>query len=58
MKAGTVVKLALALLVAAGVTYAVKPELFKDYLPESLTGKTNKKNKPAIKTVGIVKGAE
>ncbi len=58
MKAGTVVKLALALLVAAGVTYAVKPELFKDYLPESLTGKTNKKTKPAIKTVGIVKGAE
>lgn len=58
MKAGTVVKLALALLVAAGVTYAVKPELFNDYLPESLIGKTNKKTKPAIKTIGIVKGDE
>lgn len=54
MKAGTVVKPALALLVAAGVTYAGTPELFKDSLPESLTGKT----KPAIKTIGIVKGAE
>ncbi|MBR5895951.1 MAG: discoidin domain-containing protein [Akkermansia sp.] len=65
MKAGTVVKLALALLIAGGATYAVKPELFKDILPASLTGKTTKKsgkkadkNSPSIKNIGIVKGAE
>lgn len=65
MKAGTVVKTALALLLAAGVTYAVKPELFKDILPGSLTGQTSKKagkkgakKAATIKNIGIVKGAE
>lgn len=33
MKAGTVAKMALVLLIAAGATYAVKPELFKDIIP-------------------------
>ena len=65
MKAGTVVKTALALLLAAGATYAVKPELFKDILPGSLTGQTSKKagkkgakKAATIKNIGIVKGAE
>ena len=64
MKAGTIVKLALALLVAGGITYAVKPELIRPYLPDALnnalSGKTKKggKTTPAIKNIGIVKGAE
>ena len=33
MKTGTVVKLALVLLLAGGTTYALKPELFADILP-------------------------
>ena len=73
MKAGTIVKTALALLVAAGVTYAVKPELLRDYLPGGLTsqldkmpghetskkaGKKGAKQAVTIKNIGIVKGAE
>ena len=65
MKAGTIVKTALALLVAAGITYAVKPELFQDYLPGVLTGQQDKKagkkgakKAASIKNIGIVKGAE
>ncbi len=42
MKAGTVLKLALAVLCAAGITYAVKPELLRDYLPEGLTKQLDK----------------
>lgn len=45
MKTGTVVKLALVLLLAGGTTYALKPELFADILPgvtKSPTGKTKK----------------
>ncbi|MBQ8900487.1 MAG: hypothetical protein IJY72_05980, partial [Akkermansia sp.] len=73
MKAGTIVTTALALLVAAGVTYAVKPELLRDYLPGGLTsqldkmlghetgkktGKKGAKKAVTIKNIGIIKGAE
>ena len=61
MKAGSIVKLALALLVTAGATYAVKPELFKDILPESKASAGSKKaGKKAItiKNIGIISGAE
>lgn len=73
MKAGTIVTTALALLVAAGVTYAVKPELLRDYLPGGLSsqldkmlghetskkaGKKGAKKAVTIKNIGIVKGAE
>ncbi|MDO5470564.1 MAG: discoidin domain-containing protein [Akkermansia sp.] len=61
MKAGTVVKLALAVLIAAGATYAVKPELFKDIIPNSKLAENGKKGgrkKATIKNVGIIKGAE
>lgn len=58
MKTGTIVKLALALLLAGGITYAVKPELFKDICSESSAGKKKGKKASSIKNVGIVKGAE
>lgn len=61
MKAGTVVKLALVALIAAGATYAVKPELFKDILPESTEVKAKKtagKKSGGVKNIGIIKGAE
>ncbi len=49
MKAGTVVKLALALLIAGGATYAVKPEVFSGIIPgmeKTTAGK--KKSKKAL----------
>ncbi len=65
MKAGTVAKLALALLIGAGATYAIKPELFKDILPESKAtagskkaGKKAGKKAITIKNIGIITGAE
>ena len=71
MKAGTVLKVVLAVLGIAGITYVVKPELLRNYLPESLTerldeitsennkkSKKGKKKAPNISNIGIVKGAE
>ena len=58
MKARTLVKLALVLLIAAGATYAVKPEIFKDILPQKTTSDAGKKKGSRIKNIGIVKGAE
>lgn len=45
MKAGTFIKLLIVLLIIAGGVYWAKPELFEDYLPESLTGKKAKVKK-------------
>ncbi len=64
MKAGTIVKSALALLVVAGATYAIKPDLFEPYLPEGLKGllgSESSSNKPATARrapIGIIRGAE
>lgn len=43
MKAGTVIKLAIALLLAGGATYAIKPELFNNFIPVAQHAKGGKK---------------
>ncbi len=48
MKAGTVIKLALVLLIAGGTTYAVKPELFKNIVPGAEKSVSGKKSKRAL----------
>ena len=56
MKAGTIVKTALVLLIAAGATYAIKPDLY-----EGLLGSQSSSNKPATARrapIGIIRGAE
>ncbi len=55
MKAGTFIKMIILLLLVAVGLYWAKPELFQDYLPESLVGKKvrkkSKKKKKAKKAV-------